>query len=47
MLILDAFTGLKIGALMGLDRYDVDLENGTVNVSKVSQYLSDRVFPVQ
>ena len=42
MVILDAFTGLRTGELMGLTWSDIDLENGTIDVNKVSQYLSDR-----
>jgi len=40
MIILDAFTGLRCGEFMGLDWSDLDLENGTLNVNKVSQYIS-------
>lgn len=42
MIILAAFTGLRIGEFMGLDWTDLDLENGTLYVNKVSQYLSGR-----
>lgn len=42
MIILDAFTGLRTGEFMGLDWTDLDLENGTLNVNKVSQYLSGK-----
>lgn len=42
MIILDAFTGLRTGEFMGLDWTDLDLENGTLSVNKVSQYLSGK-----
>jgi integrase len=42
MVIIDAFTGFRCGELMGLDWADVDFENRTLSVNKVSQYLPDR-----
>lgn len=42
MVILDAFTGLRCGELMGLDWEDIDLEARTLSVNKVSQYLTGK-----
>ena len=42
MVILDAFTGLRCGELMGLDWVDVDLELGTIIINKVSQYIKEK-----
>ena len=41
-IILDIFTGVRLGELMGIEWSDVDLQNGIININKSSQYLSDK-----
>ncbi len=40
MVLLDVFTGLRLGELMGLNWSNVDLENNTIEVIKASQHLT-------
>lgn len=40
MVILDVFTGLRLGELMGLTWEDVNLETGVISVTKASQHIS-------
>ncbi len=39
MVLLDAFTGLRIGEFMGIDWSDIDFEVNTITISKASQYI--------
>ncbi len=39
MVLLDVFTGLRIGELMGLTWDGIDFKSGTITVNKSSQYL--------
>ena len=41
-IILDIFTGVRLGELMGIEWADVDLQNGIININKSSQYLSNK-----
>ncbi len=41
MVILDLFTGLRRGELMGLEWSDIDFDNYTVTVNRASQYLPE------
>lgn len=40
MVLLDVFSGLRIGELMGLDWSNLDMENNTIEIVKASQYLT-------
>ncbi|TYQ14765.1 UNVERIFIED_CONTAM: site-specific recombinase XerD [Acetivibrio alkalicellulosi] len=42
MVLLDVFSGLRIGELMGLSWDNIDLENNTIEIIKTSQYLSGK-----
>ena len=41
-ILLDIFTGARLGELVGLEWNDVDLKNGIININKSSQYLSQK-----
>lgn len=38
-ILLDLFTGLRLGELMALEWSDIDFEHGIISISKSSQYL--------
>ncbi len=40
MVLLDVFSGLRLGELMGLDWSDVDFKNNTIEITKASQHLA-------
>lgn len=40
--LLDIFIGARLGELAGLERSDIDLNNGIISINKSSQYLSDK-----
>jgi integrase len=42
MTMLDIFTGLRCGELMGLEWSNIDLDNGTITINKASQYVSGK-----
>lgn len=39
MVLLDVFTGLRLGELMGLNWDNIDMENNSISITKTSQYL--------
>ncbi len=41
-ILLDIFTGARLGELVGLEWSDIDLKNGIININKSSQYLSQK-----
>lgn len=41
-ILLDIFTGARLGELVGLEWSDIDLKNGIININKSSQYLSEK-----
>ena len=41
-ILLDIFTGARLGELVGLEWNDIDLKNGIININKSSQYLSEK-----
>lgn len=41
-ILVDIFTGARLGELVGLEWNDVDLKNGIININKSSQYLSQK-----
>lgn len=41
-ILLDIFTGARLGELVGLEWNDVDLKNGIININKSSQYQSQK-----
>lgn len=41
-ILLDIFTGARLGELVGLEWNDIDLKNGIININKSSQYLSQK-----
>jgi integrase len=41
-ILLDIFTGARLGELVGLEWSDIDLKNGMININKSSQYLSQK-----
>lgn len=42
-ILLDIFTGARLGELVGLECSDIDLKNGIININKSNQYLSQKV----
>jgi len=40
MVLLDVFSGLRLGELMGLDWSDVDFKSNTISITKASQHLA-------
>ena len=40
-ILLDIFTGARLGELVGLEWSDIDLKNGIIHINKSSQYLSE------
>lgn len=42
MVLLDVFSGLRLGELMGLSWSNIDMENNTIEILKSSQYLSGK-----
>lgn len=42
VILLDIFTGARLGELVGLEWNDIDLKNGIININKSSQYLSQK-----
>lgn len=41
-ILLDIFTGARLGELVGLEWSDIDFKNGIININKSSQYLSEK-----
>ena len=41
-ILLDIFTGARLGELAGLEWTDIDLKNGIITINKSSQYLSSK-----
>lgn len=41
-ILLDIFSGVRLGELMGLEWSDIDFTNGIVSINKSSQYLADK-----
>lgn len=41
-IILDVFTGARLGELMGLEWNDIDFKNKEIAINKASQYLPDK-----
>lgn len=41
-ILLDIFTGARLGELVGLEWSDIDFNNGIININKSSQYLSQK-----
>ena len=41
-ILLDIFTGARLGELVGLEWSDIDLKNGIIHINKSSQYLSEK-----
>ena len=41
-ILLDIFTGARLGELVGLEWSDIDLKNGIININKSRQYLSEK-----
>ena len=41
-ILLDIFTGARLGELLGLEWSDIDFNNGIININKSSQYLADK-----
>lgn len=42
VILLDIFTGARLGELVGLECNDIDLKKGIININKSSQYLSQK-----
>lgn len=42
MVLLDIFSGLRLGELMGLNWSDIDFENSIIEITKASQYLTGK-----
>ena len=41
-ILLDIFTGARLGELVGLEWSDIDFNNGIISIDKSSQYLCDK-----
>ncbi len=41
-ILLDIFTGARLGELVGLEWSDIDFKNGIININKSSQYLAPK-----
>ena len=41
-ILLDIFTGARLGELVGLEWSDIDFKSGIININKSSQYLSEK-----
>ena len=41
-IILDVFTGARLGELMGLEWNDIDFKNKEIAINKASQYLPEK-----
>lgn len=42
MVMLDVFSGLRLGELMGLNWTDINFENNSIEITKASQYLTGK-----